>query len=557
MYRMHVHRNSTLKRLAAVLLAISALLTLVPSQAYAASPAPAAWGTPQYANFVGSLIAPDDSIVQARLRSIAPTQDTSHFAQNLLSVYQAVSSLPLPDQTSESNLYGPDWMSASEIIQANEGDCKNHAILLATLIEALYKNTFGDLPNDLAWVRGGIVQGGGGHVWVLLNVDEIRSVSPDAFNMIASSKPSKDQTQVPVGPEPPWGQVMVWVNINFASLQDTWQGLFPQSILQLGTLYIELEATWHLPIGEFYYKKYPYVELHDRWNSFQYLTELTGTAPSSGNLQLSSSVWHYGDSISWFAAGLTPNAPVTPRIQGPWGTLQLPDIMTDLSGRAWSTFNVGTSILGAGHFIIIDKTSNTFLMQDYSLQALQSNPTSPFSLQMSSMTWHYGDVISWTAWGASADGAVAVKIEGSWGTLQLWDAVADATGKVGYDFTVDTNIPGSGQFILVDKPSGKIVQAAYTLQSQPASPSLQLSSSVWHYGDVITWSAQGLTANAVIQVMIQAPWGTIRFQETVASSSGRASFSFKVGSNILGSGQFVIIDNSSNIILSAGYALVQ
>jgi hypothetical protein len=231
--------------------------------------------------------------------------------------------------------------------------------------------------------------------------------------------------------------------------------------------------------------------------------------------------------------------------------------MTDLSGRAWSTFNVGTSILGAGHFIIIDKTSNTFLMQDYSLQALQSNPTSPFSLQMSSMTWHYGDVISWTAWGASADGAVAVKIEGSWGTLQLWDAVADATGKVGYDFTVDTNIPGSGQFILVDKPSGKIVQAAYTLQSQPASPSLQLSSSVWHYGDVITWSAQGLTANAVIQVMIQAPWGTIRFQETVASSSGRASFSFKVGSNILGSGQFVIIDNSSNIILSAGYALVQ
>jgi len=534
------------------------LFGIIPVHAFAASPAPAVWASPEYAGFVESLIVPNDPAIQQKLRATAPIQDSPHFAQNLLSVYQTVTSLSFPDDTSETNLYGPDWMSASEIIQVNQGDCKNHAILLATLIEALYKNTYGNLPTDLVWVRGGLVQGGGGHVWVLLNIDEIASVSPDAFNMIRSSKPIKDETQVPVGAEPPWGKTPVWVKINFASLQDTWYAWFPpQSVLQFGTLYVELEATWGKPIGEFYYKKYPYIELHDRWNNFQYLRELSGTAPGSGSVQLSSVNWHYADSVSWFVTGLTPNGAITPRIQGAWGGLQLPDVKADSSGRAWSSFNVGTNILGPGHFIIIDKTANTFLMDDYSLQTAQSNPSGPFSMQLSSTNWHHGDIVSWTAAGASPNGAVAVRIQGTWGTLQLWDAVADSTGKAGYSFNVGTNIAGSGQLVLVDKVTGQSVQQGYAMQTQQqaSSPTLRLSSNMWHYGETIAWSAEGLAPNSVIQVMIQGPWGTLRFWDVTSDSTGRAGFNFNVGTNIPSSGRFIIIDTSTNKMLSSDYVL--
>lgn len=643
---------------------------LFPSRVYSISSSGLTWGTPDYANLVETLLTPDDSSLQLKLRSIAPFQDVAHFGQNLLNVYLAASHLPVGDQ--------PDWMSASEILQYGRGDCKNHAILLATLIEALYKNTFGNLPTDLVWVQGGGVgqdpNNPGWHVWVLLNLDEIQAVSTDAFSLITKGGTASGSGQEPVGAEPPWSTVVQWIAVNFDSLPNRFGILPSQSILQLNHLYIELEATWGTPIGEFYNKKYPYIEqyLHDQWNSYEYHKSPQVIPPGGGSLQLSSNNWHYGDVIRWSASGLTPNGVVSIKVQASWGVLQFWDTAADAYGKAGYSFTVGTNIPGSGQFIVVDRIRNTFQMATYQLLSsvgsqsgnlgevkvnvfsvdlvnigkdpaqqadigavisvtfvnagktetvFQKTPfnllADPFSmitlsvssapsgygfanqwddfgisrhtgpilsynvlaivdhktaaffnvaqlaiagisLQLSSTGWHYGDTITWSGHGLTPNGVISVRIEGTWGRLQIWDVTADSSGSAGYSFNVGMNILGSGQIIITDASTGATAQTSFSMLNQQATgPSLQLSTSTWRYGDTVTWSAQGLTPNAVIQVMVRGNWGVLRFWDVTADASGRAGFSFTVGTNIQGSGQFVIIDTGTGNSLTHDYALTQ
>jgi len=56
------------------------------------------WGSSEYSDFAGSLITPQDSLVQQKLRSIAAVQDVAHFAQSLLKVYESASQLPIMER---------------------------------------------------------------------------------------------------------------------------------------------------------------------------------------------------------------------------------------------------------------------------------------------------------------------------------------------------------------------------------------------------------------------------------------------------------------------------
>jgi len=220
------------KRIALVPILIIFMLIVAPQAVFSASLGPS-WGTYEYGEFAKSLIVPRNSLVQQKLRSIVPVQDAAHFAQNLLKVYEAASQLPIMDK-SEEDYFGAHWMDASEVLRYNRGDCKNHAILLVTLTEALYENTFGNLPRDLVWIMGGLVdlgRGRGGHVWVLLNMDRVQSVSQDAFNMIRNTPITAGKATVSVGARPPWSRVVEWVTVNLNSLVDRVRTWFPLSIV--------------------------------------------------------------------------------------------------------------------------------------------------------------------------------------------------------------------------------------------------------------------------------------------------------------------------------------
>jgi len=76
-------------------------------------------------------------------------------------------------------------------------------------------------------------------------------------------------------------------------------------------------------------------------------------------------------------------------------------------------------------------------------------------------------------------------------------------------------------------------------------PVLSLSSTNWNYGDVVSWSASGLTPNAPVGVLIQGNWGTLQFTDATADASGTATSHVAVGSNIQGSGQFLLVDKNT------------
>jgi len=76
-------------------------------------------------------------------------------------------------------------------------------------------------------------------------------------------------------------------------------------------------------------------------------------------------------------------------------------------------------------------------------------------------------------------------------------------------------------------------------------PVLSLSSANWNYGDVVSWSASGLTPNAPVGVLVQGNWGMLQFTDATADASGNVTSHFTVGSNIQGSGQFLLVDKNT------------
>jgi hypothetical protein len=449
--------------LALLLLALAFQPTVFP-----ASTGPS-WGTEEYGNFVRSLIFPNDLRVQERLRNIAPIQDSTHFAQNLRSVYDAASRLEYPRDEAEGTYFAPNWMSASEVLQYGRGDCKNHAILLVTLIEALYGNTYGYVPQDLVWIVGGSVQapdgGTGGHVWVWLNMDRIRSVSQAAFNIVRDTPLTTGASNVPVGARPPWSNAIKWITFNLNSLADRIRSLFPLNIMQGDTFYVELEPTWRQSISAFYHKQYPYVEIHDQWNSYEYHKNPRVTPPGAGLLQLSSTFWRYGDTVSWFAKGLTPRGIISTMIQGSWGSVGFADVRADSNGDAGSSFTVGANIGGSGRFLVIDRTTNTFLTKDYTL-AQSATTTKPItvSIEISDAYWTVGGArvtqaklgqtvqarVVVRAIGGSVDGNAVVKVRKD---RVAWPDSDHATGNLRIQLGKDQAVELILSFVADEKSS--------------------------------------------------------------------------------------------------------
>jgi hypothetical protein len=127
-----------------------------------------------------------------------PTIDQEHYSDNLFAIYDYVRSIPYKYDT-EAQSVRDYWQIASETIQLGHGDCEDHAILLETLMEALYRETYGWIPENLAWVVVGEVNAitaTGGHAWTIVNEGLLPQGTVEKINNVPIIK---DQIEVIVG----------------------------------------------------------------------------------------------------------------------------------------------------------------------------------------------------------------------------------------------------------------------------------------------------------------------------------------------------------------------
>jgi len=227
-----------------------------------------AWG----AGFRG-IVEPQNPIVLQQLHNLCPTIDEEHFTVNFLSVYTYSMLVPY---AYDSDVYGviDYWQTSEETISLGHGDCEDQAINLVTLIEALYKETYGYIPSNLVWVvTGHIVVPGqeGDHAWILVNegalpketIEEIKSVSISEaiINIILGGYAVIQDLYTQK-------RLEIEARLDLSTLPS--KNNQQLSLLYSGERYFELEPTWNLPVSEYYFKKYPYTKVYAIFNSQGY-----------------------------------------------------------------------------------------------------------------------------------------------------------------------------------------------------------------------------------------------------------------------------------------------
>ena len=123
---------------------------------------------------------PEDKTVNSKLDELIDDFSVTNFGGNIIKVFEYVS-------YNIEYAYGDNPAPAkkpSVVIQRGRGDCVNQALLLQTMLEALYLRTYGSIPEDFSYFVCGIVGLWwtespleeiiyedilGGHAWVVLN----------------------------------------------------------------------------------------------------------------------------------------------------------------------------------------------------------------------------------------------------------------------------------------------------------------------------------------------------------------------------------------------------
>jgi len=234
-------------------------------------PPPRNWNDAGLAGFKG-IILNDHPLVLEKLRQITKSFDQRNFANNLVAVYDYVKSL---QYYYDRDIWGTEefWATGPETIQKRGGDCEDHAILLATLIEALYRETYGKIPQNLVWVAMGTVKVGsdsGGHAWVIINLS---ALADDASSRVRNTPRLKQVVDIVVRDIilPVWERIEeIWRKLDLTKLADKWQR-FTLEVMWEGDEYVELESTWRSAISEYVDKTYPYTEAYVAFNSQQYV----------------------------------------------------------------------------------------------------------------------------------------------------------------------------------------------------------------------------------------------------------------------------------------------
>lgn len=222
-----------------------------------------------------SCIRPSDPVVQQKLNALCNDFSQNKFGENLKKIYAYACSIPYRyDDETEAAKYGQQgdshpgvdwWQLASETITEGKGDCEDHAILLATLIEALYNKTYGYVPSNLVYVVFGSVPGGG-HMWTAINEAVLSGEASDALRSVSINL---SKTDVLVGDVSAPG---INLNLSIKSHDPNLlenknsSGSVPLlSFIWNNEKWVELESTWNQPISQYAVKIYPFISV---WTAF-------------------------------------------------------------------------------------------------------------------------------------------------------------------------------------------------------------------------------------------------------------------------------------------------
>jgi len=115
--------------------------------------------------------------IQETFNSLCPDTSPDNWERNVEKIYYFVRNVPYRSDFDDSHP-GPDyWQTPEETIRENAGDCDDHAILLISLLEELYRKTYNEEPDSIYVVYGIITRKGTcvlghGHAWVILREDK-------------------------------------------------------------------------------------------------------------------------------------------------------------------------------------------------------------------------------------------------------------------------------------------------------------------------------------------------------------------------------------------------
>lgn len=239
-------------------------------------------------------IFPSDPTVINKLNELTQgNYEKENFNKNFMTVYYYVNVIPYRFDSEDKSLleaisgvakigdgrYGGDYMqTAEETVKEGYGDCEDHAILLQTLLEALFIKTYGYIPEDTLYIVCGSIIGGGGHCWNVIDKTKL----PKGNSPLLSLMPPEESVKIPNEK-----MLIIIDDVSFPEMPvekprfveyNPMGGQIPTLLVARLTggekEYVELEATWGMPHNWYNDREYPYEHIYAAVNSQEYLTEL-------------------------------------------------------------------------------------------------------------------------------------------------------------------------------------------------------------------------------------------------------------------------------------------
>lgn len=201
-------------------------------------------------------IDPEDETVNSKLEGLIDDFSKTKFEENIIKVFEYVSKeIGYAYEDNPAPIKKP-----SVVIQRGRGDCANQALLLQTMLEALYLRTHGSIPEDFSYFVGGKIKGGYGHAWVELNTKYIPNYEYEGgfldtlINVLVGDVQFLEDEEI----------LPQFVTLKLEKKKDN---LPPLSIHFQDSVWMELEATWSRPFGEYTVNMYPSEEIWCMINS--------------------------------------------------------------------------------------------------------------------------------------------------------------------------------------------------------------------------------------------------------------------------------------------------
>lgn len=165
--------------------------------------------------------------------------------------------------------------SADETINEGMGDCEDHAILLQSLLEALYMKTFNQFPSGVMYVVCGELIGGVGHCWNIIDKTKLPTGVPFLFAVAplqeGTSAPAKQMNVIVDDVAYPDRSVKKARLMEY----EPYGGPSPPAFLMgvLGKDFVELESTWSMPYNWYNDRAYPVKKIWYVLNTQEQFTE--------------------------------------------------------------------------------------------------------------------------------------------------------------------------------------------------------------------------------------------------------------------------------------------